>query len=125
MEKTLHLNLKKEWFDMILSGEKKEEYRDIKTYYTNRLVNKPFSQMSGDDIDLLQKDLEACPNGFWRDYKVISFKNGYGKNAPEMKVEFKGIEIAEGNTDWGADLYQWYFSIKLGKILETNNIKQS
>ena len=27
--KTLHLNLKKQWFDMILSGEKKEEYREL------------------------------------------------------------------------------------------------
>ena len=29
---TLHLTLKKQWFDMILSGEKTEEYRDIKPY---------------------------------------------------------------------------------------------
>jgi hypothetical protein len=28
-KKTLHLNLKKKWFDMILSGEKKAEYRNI------------------------------------------------------------------------------------------------
>ena len=30
---TLHLTLKKQWFDMILSGVKTEEYRDIKPYY--------------------------------------------------------------------------------------------
>ena len=36
--KILHLTLKKEWFDMILSGEKLEEYRDIKDYWTTRLV---------------------------------------------------------------------------------------
>ncbi len=28
----LHLTLKKNWFDLILSGEKKEEYREIKHY---------------------------------------------------------------------------------------------
>ena len=28
--KYLHLTLKKNWFDLILSGEKKEEYREIK-----------------------------------------------------------------------------------------------
>jgi len=28
----LHLTLKKNWFDLILSGEKKEEYREIKPY---------------------------------------------------------------------------------------------
>ena len=37
MIKTLHLNLKKKWFDMILSGEKIQEYRDIKDYWILRL----------------------------------------------------------------------------------------
>ena len=31
--RVLHLTLKKKWFDMILSGEKKEEYREIKSYW--------------------------------------------------------------------------------------------
>lgn len=30
------LPIKKKWFDMILSGEKKEEYREIKDYYFSR-----------------------------------------------------------------------------------------
>ena len=29
---TLYLTLKKEWFDLIVSGEKKEEYRDVKDF---------------------------------------------------------------------------------------------
>ncbi len=32
----LTLQIKKKWFDMILSGEKKEEYREIKPYYITR-----------------------------------------------------------------------------------------
>ena len=32
------LTLKKQWFDMIASGEKKEEYREIKDYWWMRLV---------------------------------------------------------------------------------------
>lgn len=35
--KILHLTLKKKWFDMILSGEKKEEYRDTKEFWLRRL----------------------------------------------------------------------------------------
>lgn len=38
--KTLHLNLKKKWFDMILSSEKKEEYREIKPFWENRFFKK-------------------------------------------------------------------------------------
>lgn len=33
----LVLPIKKQWFDMIVSGEKKEEYREIKPYYDKRL----------------------------------------------------------------------------------------
>ena len=36
----LVLPIKKKWFDMILSGEKKEEYREIKPYYDSRLNKK-------------------------------------------------------------------------------------
>ena len=36
------LQLKKKWFDMILSGEKREEYREIKQYYAARLKNEGF-----------------------------------------------------------------------------------
>lgn len=32
----LTLPIKKKWFDMIVSGEKKEEYREIKPYYDSR-----------------------------------------------------------------------------------------
>ena len=32
----LTLPIKKKWFDMILSGEKKEEYRELKPYYKSR-----------------------------------------------------------------------------------------
>lgn len=32
----LILPIKRKWFDMILSGEKKEEYRDIKPYYDTK-----------------------------------------------------------------------------------------
>lgn len=36
--KTLYLTLKKKWFDMIVSGVKKEEYRESKVYWLKRLV---------------------------------------------------------------------------------------
>lgn len=35
----LRLTLKKKWFYMIVSGEKTEEYREIKPYWTNRLFD--------------------------------------------------------------------------------------
>lgn len=36
--KTLTLSLKKQWFDMIKSGEKKEEYREFNEFWIKRLT---------------------------------------------------------------------------------------
>lgn len=36
----LYLNLKTQWFDMIEQGIKKEEYREMKQYWTSRIWNK-------------------------------------------------------------------------------------
>lgn len=73
-EKILHLTLLRKWFDEIASGKKKIEYREIKPYWTKRLF---------DNEGLLKK------------YDFIIFKNGYSKNCPEMKVEFKGLRVRE------------------------------
>lgn len=35
----LTLPIKKCWFDKIKTGEKKEEYREIKPYYTSRFLH--------------------------------------------------------------------------------------
>ncbi len=101
--KVLHLTLKKKWFDMILSGEKKEEYREIKTYWIRRF------QAWGNVFD-------EC-----RDFNEIEFKNGYGKNAPTILLESKGIKIGIGKREWGANGDECYV-ISLGKILSTKNI---
>jgi hypothetical protein len=38
-EKILYLSLKKEWFDLIKAGVKREEYREMKPYWEKRLVD--------------------------------------------------------------------------------------
>lgn len=63
--KILHLALKKRWFDLIRVGRKKNEYRELKDYWTKRLVGK--------------------------DYTHILFTNGYGKNRPSILVELKRL----------------------------------
>ena len=89
--KTLHLTLKKKWFDMILSGIKKEEYREIKPYWDSRLSGKNFDR--------------------------IEFMNGYGKKAPRFEIELKNIAKGFGKSGWGADSKQEVYVLKLGKIL--------
>lgn len=38
MKKVLNLVVTKEWFNMIVSGAKNEEYREIKPYWIRRLT---------------------------------------------------------------------------------------
>lgn len=135
--KTLHLTLKKKWFDMIASGEKKEEYREIKPYWLKRLMD----YLSDDGYELNQGELEeACCDILQSDqsssdftqhveyqlenwhlefkhYDRVQFRNGYAKNAPTMTVECKGIEIGEGKPEWGAEIGKKYFVNKLGNVL--------
>ncbi len=93
----LYLTLKKEWFDMIASGEKKEEYREIKDYWRKRLYESD----------------EITPKSF---DKVV-FKNGYSSDAPTMVVECMGIQEDLGMMSWGAEQGRCYYIIQLGKIL--------
>jgi len=86
----LHLTLKKQWFDLILSGEKREEYREIKDYWTKRLVGKKFD--------------------------VIRFKNGYSKDARVMDVELLNKRVGYGSKKWGAESGKKYYVLMLGKV---------
>ena len=106
----LHLTLKKYWFDMIKSGVKKEEYREIKDYWIKRF-----------------KDMSLEPHfKLFKSFSVIEFKNGYAKDAPTMRVEFKGIRIGKPKIEWCIDTiefdqdngaYDDCFIIDLGCVL--------
>jgi len=88
----LHLTLKKKWFDLILSGIKKEEYRAIKPYWDTR---------------------------FSKEYDLIRFKNGYSKNSPWFDIELKEIIKGIGNPELGGNS-DFVYILKLGNILKRN-----
>lgn len=103
--KTLHLNLKKKWFDMILSGEKIEEYRTFGDYWSNRLMTVP---------------MEFLPEGAlfkFKDFDTITFSNGYAKNRPQFEIKLNGFDVRGGRIEWGANPKTTYFVLKLGEIL--------
>ena len=87
MKKIIHLNLKKEWYDKIKSGEKTIEYREYKSYWIKRLLN-PFDE--------------------------IHFKNGYKKNAEIIKAIPISIKTIWGSStdlkiDW--PVFAIYFEL--------------
>ena len=98
----LKLTLKKKWFDMIASGEKKEEYREIKDYWTERLISDTKGSM-------------------FRHFNTILFTNGYGKHRPAIEVKCKGIRLGTGKEYWGAMAGEEYFVIQLGEVIRKVN----
>lgn len=113
--KCLHLTLNRRWFDLIASGEKKEEYRELKEYWANRLIWDQFSW----DFKNWQSHIAAAPDLFFNHFDTIVFKNGYSKKSPIMEVEFNGIRIGKGQSKWGAPDCD-VFIISLGNILTLN-----
>jgi hypothetical protein len=85
---------------MIASGEKTEEYREIKQYWTTRLK------------DFLVK----------RPFDYIIFKNGCGKDAPSMKVELKKIDFGTSKLKW-ADKENKCYVLFLGKVIWDNALR--
>lgn len=110
--KILHLTLKVKWFSMIASGEKLEEYREIKKHWISRLAHTfiHHHDESGDWFTFKPID-----------YDIIRFKNGYAKDAPTMDVEYHGCILTGGIVEWGAEPYETYFVLRLGKILSISN----
>lgn len=108
--KTLTLSLKKQWFDMIKSGEKKEEYREIKPYYTGRLTIQ-----ASDDYDLI---LSGEMSATFQYFDKLVFTLGHPKAGDtERRLTFKNpkIRVGTGRPEWGAEPGKMYFVITWGE----------
>ena len=101
----LTLPIKKKWFDMILSGEKKEEYREIKPYWTKRLLKTDIDF----DIEKLQEQLRKTDSCI---YKTVIFRNGYSSNSPSIQCRV-AISIDFGKEKWGAWSKKEYYVLKI------------
>lgn len=88
----LTLPIKKQWFDMIKSGEKKEEYRDMTPYWTKRF-----------EKYLLDKENKPFE---------ILLRNGYGNDKPTIKC-LVNITIDYGSSQWGAMVGELYYVLKI------------
>lgn len=104
----LILPIKKVWFDMILKGEKKEEYREIKPYWTKRFENY-FGKYYSFDI--------TPPTPVWNTQKkTIIFRNGYGSDVPSFEAECT-ISEGIGKAEWGAEEGKTYYILKIERII--------
>lgn len=127
MSKKLHLNLKRRWFDMILSGEKKEEYRELHNYWMQRFLGYYFQDgdskkpcEDSETYNTLSQNAEVFNDELMDNSpKTIIFSNGYAKDRYQFEIECKGVEIKGGEEKWGAEPGRKYFVLKLGRVLKT------
>lgn len=85
----------RKWYSLIISGEKKEEYRELSPFYLSRL-----GKLKGEIIEL----------------KLL---NGYSSKSPYVIIKCK-VETGEGLQAWGATAGKYYFVLKILEILEIN-----
>ena len=104
----LKLTLKAEPFALIATGEKKKEFRKINKWIVSRLVEK---------------------TGGFKTYEYIDFSNGYSKDSPWCRCEFKGIEIrSQFKQTYSTGLTVKFrqiphFILKIGKVIRVKNFE--
>lgn len=99
MGNTLVLSVKKKWFDLIKSGQKTEEYRELNEYWKKRFGFK---------------------QGYYKGYKYVEFRNGYGLGVPKFKIELLEIVITSPNPKFEENKdfdIQTCFVLRLGRLL--------
>ncbi len=104
---------KKQWFDRIASGEKREEYREITDYWAMRLVSAKREIEYGAWLEMLDDmrtprkhhaSISQLMDYFgveFRAFETVHFRNGYRREAPTMDLKIKGITIKPGLQQWG------------------------
>jgi hypothetical protein len=102
----LHLVLKTEWYEMIDSGVKTEEYRNITNHWMSRIL----SPRKGIDA----KKFPWASGIYNGKHKIVEFQLGYAKKAKRMRFKIASVCVGTGIPDWGAEPGVKYFIIKLG-----------
>lgn len=96
---------------MILSGEKKEEYRETTRYWKKRLMQAQHAARSPEDPDN-------------RNF-LVALRNGYRADSPRAIIEVREITVGAGNPEWGAAPGVYYFILHIAKVVKWNNGQQN
>lgn len=94
--KDLFLTIHRKYFEEILFGLKREEYRIVKPFFEKKIVGKH--------------------------YDTITFQNGYSKKSPRLTAQYLGFNIVEMQHEFFGSEKVKVFEIKIGKILNTKNL---
>ena len=102
--RVLKLTLSKKPFEVMVTGEKDREYRRPSKWILSRLFNK--------------------------EYDVVEFTNGYGKDKPRFTCEYRGYLISASersitfSNGLALDVKSGDVVILLGKVISVENYNQ-
>ena len=125
-ENTLYLPIKQAYFDEIVAGTKKAEYREIKETTANRYLQYKDGALlydesltSADNPDLGYIDFYNSGKYPYlpKSYKYLSLAVGYAKERDTMLVEVAGITF-EPHHILGNRYAFWVIVYHLGEIVE-------
>ncbi len=127
-ENTLYLPIKQIYFDQIIAGTKKDEFREIKEgitanrylikdentkYKLNPEVTDPNKEYFVDDYN--NGNFPFMP----KEYKYLYLAVGYAKERDTATVEVKGFSFEPDKIR--ANLYAfWVIAFHLGEVVEVN-----
>lgn len=96
----LNLTIKRRWFDMIASGEKCEEYRDIGNRYVEGAYHWFSHHLLGDDT-------------------VMVLRNGYRMDSPALAVRIVRLSFRQSavHPQWGEPTDSKHYVISFDKIV--------
>lgn len=131
-ENTLYLPIKQVYFDEIIAGTKKMEYREIKEGITaNRYLAKDASGKYRINQDVADPNAEYFIDDYNgghfpflpREYKYLYLAVGYAKERDTALVEVTGFSFKPEMIR--ANLYAfWLIVFHLGDIIELNRVQK-
>lgn len=91
----LYLPLKTIWYCKIESGEKRNEYREIKPYWMNRLAPKDVgTKWTEEECALIARGAISIPKQWWKPFEVVVFSLGYTKTRMTYNIVSFSIDTS-------------------------------
>lgn len=114
---TLFLVLTAHWYDMIASGKKPNEYRDIKPYWMDRLI--PFvdgkrKKWTEEECALIARGAIGIPQQWWKHWDEVCFSRGYTSTRMTYNMGSISIDTAPSN-DLGRPAIKIELKSKIGE----------
>ena len=100
MNVILNLTIKRQWFDMIASGEKREEYRGIGNMRVEKAYDWFVHHFPGDD-------------------DAMVLRNGYSMHSPALAVRVVRLSLRQSavHPEWGEPADGKHFVISFDKVV--------